>query len=255
MPHDELADLVAQATTAAEESDQAGRGERRRREKALAALIPVLVRSARESGVRAVAAGRWLADLVQEMAPRLPFRDAETLRKQHPGVPDLEIAKRLVSNATRTTAGLGAAAGGLAAVEFFSPPTLLAAPIQLAAEILTVTAVELKLVAELHEILGYPAHGSVSDRAGLYLMSWVHRRAIAQQAGSVGLGSVLGVAAKRELRSQLLRRIGRSTTSLAPFLAGAAAGAEVNRRATRALGERLLAELRGKAEERWFRQV
>lgn len=256
MPYDELADLVAQATAAAEEPDQAGRGQRRRREKALVALIPVLVRSARESGVRAVAAGRWLADLVQELAPRLPFRDAETLRKQHPGRSDLEIAQKLVSNATRTTAGLGAAAGGLAAVEFFSPPTLLAAPVQLAAEILTVTAVELKLVAELHEILGYPAHGSVSDRAGLYLMSWVHRRAIAQQAGStVGLGSVLGVAAKRELRSQLLRRIGRSTTSLAPFLAGAAAGAEVNRRATRALGERLLAELRGKAEERWFRQL
>ncbi len=104
MPHDELADLVAQATAAAEESDQAGRGQRRRREKALAALIPVLVRSARESGVRAVAAGRWLTDVVQEMAPRLPFRDADALRKQHPGMSDPEIAQKLVSNATRTTA-------------------------------------------------------------------------------------------------------------------------------------------------------
>lgn len=255
MPHKELADLVAQATTAAEPSDEPGGRQRRHREKALAALLPVLVRSARESGVRAVAAGRWLADLVVEIAPRLPVRDADTLRRQHAGLTDIEIAQRLIGVATKATAGLGAAVGGLAAVEFFSPPTLLAAPVQLAAEILTVTAVELKLVAELHEILGYPAQGSVTDRAGLYLMSWVHRRAIAQQAGSVGIGSVLGVAAKRELRSQLLRRIGRSTTSLAPFLAGAAAGAEVNRRATKALGERVLAELRGKAEERWFRQL
>jgi hypothetical protein len=259
MPQDELADLVARAAAAADPSsdpsdDQPG-NRRRDREKALAALLPVLVRSARQSGVRAVAAGRWLAELVQEMAPKLPVRDAQALRRQYPGLTDIEIAERLIRTATKTTAALGAAAGGLAAVEFFTPPALLAAPVQLAAEILTVTAVELKMVAELHEILGYPAHGSVTDRAGLYLMSWVHRRAVAEQVGPIGIGSVLGVAAKRELRSQLLRRLGRSTTSLAPFLAGAAAGAEVNRRATRALGQALLAELRGRAEERWFRQL
>jgi hypothetical protein len=259
MPHDELADLGARAAAAADPSSEpAGSrsgNQRRDRERALAALLPVLIRSARQSGLRAVAAGRWLADLVQEVAPRLPVRDAEALRRQYPGLTDVEVAERLIRNATKTTAALGAAAGGLAAVEFFSPPALLAAPIQLAAEILTVTAVELKMVAELHEILGYPAHGSVTDRAGLYLMSWVHRRAVSQQAGAIGIGSVLGVAAKRELRSQLLRRLGRSTTSLAPFLAGAAAGAEVNRRATRALGQALLSELRGRAEERWFRQL
>jgi hypothetical protein len=255
MPHDELADLVAQATAAADPSSNPPENQRRSREKALAALVPVLVRSAKESGIRAVAAGRWLADLVLEIAPRLPVRDAEALRQQHPGLTDIEVAQRLIRNATKTTAALGAAAGGLAAVEFLSPPTLLAAPVQLAAEILTVTAVELKLVAELHEILGYPAHGSVSDRAGLYLMSWVRRRAVAEHAGPIGIGSVLGVAAKRELRSQLLRRLGRSTTSLAPFLAGAVAGAEVNRRATKALGETLLAELRGRADERWFRRL
>jgi hypothetical protein len=259
MPHDELADLVARAAAAAEPSpERSGDGWAKRRldrEKALAALLPVLIRSARQAGVRAVAAGRWLADLVQEVAPRLPIRDAQALRKQYPGLTDIEIAERLIRNATKTTAALGAAVGALAAVEFFSPPALLAAPMQLAAEILTVTAVELKMVAELHEILGYPARGSVTDRAGLYLMSWVHRRAVAEQVGSIGIGSVLGVAAKRELRSQLLRRIGRSTTSLAPFLAGAAAGAEVNRRATKQLGQTLLAELRGRADERWFRQL
>ncbi|HJQ00293.1 MAG TPA: hypothetical protein VJ851_01715 [Jatrophihabitans sp.] len=259
MPHDELADLVARATAAAEpsseRSDDGSAKRRLDREKALAALLPVLIRSARQAGVRAVAAGRWLADLVQDVAPRLPIRDAQALRKQYPGLTDIEIAERLIRTATKTTAALGAAAGGLAAVEFFSPPALLAAPVQLAAEILTVTAVELKMVAELHEILGYPARGSVTDRAGLYLMSWVHRRAVAEQVGSIGIGSVLGVAAKRELRSQLLRRIGRSTTSLAPFLAGAAAGAEVNRRATKQLGQTLLAELRGRADERWFRQL
>ncbi|HTZ45752.1 MAG TPA: hypothetical protein VMB79_17965 [Jatrophihabitans sp.] len=251
MPPNELAELVARATAAAGPDDE-DRTERRR---ALAALLPALTRSARASGVRAVAAGRWLVDLVLEVAPRLPVRDAPTLREQYAGLTDVQIAERLVATAAKTTAALGAAAGGVAAVEFLTPPALLAAPVQLAAEMLTVTAVELKLVAELHEILGYPAHGSSTERAGQYVMSWVHRRAVTETARRAGLSAVLGATAKRELRSQLLRRVGRSSTSLAPFLAGAVASAEVNRRATRQLGETLLAEFRGRAEDRWFRRL
>ena len=205
--------------------------------------------------MRAVAAGRWLVDLVLEIAPRLPVRDAQTLREHYPGLTDIEIAERLVKTATKTTAAIGAAAGGLSTMEFLAPPTLLAVPVQLAAEMLTVTAVELKMVAELHEILGYPAHGSTGERASLYLVSWMRRRAVGDSLGKAGIGAVLGASAKRELRSQLLRRLGRSTTSLAPFLAGAVAGAEVNRRATRQLGDALLAELRGRAADRWFRRV
>jgi hypothetical protein len=251
MPHDEIAELVARAAGPATSET----GERTGRQRALAALIPVLTRSARTSGLRAVTAGRWLVDLVVEIAPRLPVRDAKTLREQHVGLTDIEIAERLVKTATRTTAALGAAAGGLSTVEFLAPPALLAAPVQLAAEMLTVTAVELKMVAELHEILGYPARGTTGERASLYLMSWVRRRAVGDAVGKAGIGAVLGASAKRELRSRLLRKVGRSTTSLAPFLAGAVAGAEVNRRATRQLGDTLLAELRGRAEDRWFHRV
>lgn len=251
MANDEIAELIARAAAA----DDAGESDRRSRQQALAALIPALTRSAKSSGLRAVAAGRWLTDLIVELAPRVVVRDAQTLRRQHPGHTDVEIAERLIRQATRATAGLGAAAGGLAAVEFLTPPALLATPVQLAAEILAVTAVELKLVAELHELLGRPAAGTVSERASAYLMSWVRRRAISPEMTGAGLSAVFGAAAKRELRSQVLRRLGRSTTSLAPFLAGAVAGAEVNRRATKALGETLLAELRGLAEDRWFRQV
>ena len=74
MADDELADLVARA--AAAEPDGDSTGARRSRQKALAALIPALTRSARASGIRAVAAGRWLADLIVELAPRVPVRDA-----------------------------------------------------------------------------------------------------------------------------------------------------------------------------------
>ncbi len=250
--HSEIAELIARAATSSAGDEDT---DRRSRQKALAALVPVLARSAKTSGLRAVTAGRWLVDLIVELAPRVPVRDAVTLRQQNPELTDVQIAELLVKRATRATSAVGAAAGGLAAVEFAATPTLLAAPVQLAAEMLVVTAVELKLVAELHEILGHPAAGSVTERASQYLMSWVRRRAVKPQAGAAGLSAVFGSAAKRELRSQVLRKVGRSTTTLAPFMAGAVAGAEVNRRATRQLGEALLSELRGMGEQKWFRQL
>ncbi|UQX86704.1 hypothetical protein M6D93_10310 [Jatrophihabitans telluris] len=250
MSSDELATLLERATTPAETGEDRGR-----RAKALAALVPALTRSARTAGIGAVAGGRWLVDEIIELAPRIAFRDGQTLRAHFPGLSDAQIAEALIKHASRTTAALGAAAGGLAAVEFAAPPALLATPIQLAAEMLAVTAVELKLVAELHELAGLPAPGGVRERAGAYLMSWVRRRAVKPQLGAAGLTAVFGTAAKRELRGQVLRRLGRSTTTLAPFLAGAVAGAEVNRRATRGLGETLAAELRGMQPEQWFRQL
>jgi hypothetical protein len=250
MPSDELAELVARASAPAE-AGQDGYGRRQ----ALAELIPVLARSAKAAGVRSVLAGRWLVDQVIAVAPRVPVRNARTLQAQNPGLTDLEIAEGIIKTASRTTAGVGAAAGGLAAVEFTAPPALLAAPIQLAAEIIVVTAIELKMVAELHEILGHPAVGSVTERSSAYLLSWVRRRGVTPEIGAVGVTAILSTAAKRELRVQLLRRLGKSTTTLAPFLAGAVAGAEVNRRTTRLLGQTLLGELLSQSEQRWFRQL
>jgi hypothetical protein len=224
-------------------AEPAGQADRRT---PLFALTRALGGSARTAGVRAVAAGRWLADILADAAPRIPVRDAATLAAQHPGRSTDEIAVALVKHAALVTAGFGAAAGGLAAAEFITPPALLAAPVQLAAETLAIAAVEIKLVAELHELYGEPVHGSLPQRGAAYLMSWVRQRAVEPAAAGTGLAAVLGHAAKRELRSRLLRRVGRSTTSLAPFLAGAVAGAEVNRRATRSLGEKIGAELRGR---------
>jgi len=246
-----LAELVEQATY---EPDADSR-DRARRTRALAAMLPLLARRAKQAGLGAVTAGRWLSDELVELAPRIPVRDADALRRHHPGLADVEIAQLLVRNAKRTTAALGAAAGGVAAVEFAAPPTLLLVPVQLCAEILAVAAVELKLVAELHEILGSPAGGTRNERAAAYLMAWVRRRAVAPELKGAGLSILLGSAAKKELRSHVMRRMGRGTTKLAPFLAGAIAGAEVNRRATASLGEALTADLRGRKDTRWFRRV
>lgn len=211
---------------------------------AFASLVAALGRSARAAGVSAVAAGRWLTDTVVEIAPSVAVRDQAALRRQYPNKSDSAIAEHLVATAVKTSAAIGAAAGGLSAVEFVAPPALLAAPVQIAAETICVVAIELKMVAELHEIAGIPADGTARDRAGAYLVAWMRRRVVDPAAAGQGIAAVLGVATRRELRGVLLRRVGRSATSLAPFLAGAVAGAEFNRRATRSMGTLLLAELR-----------
>ena len=90
------------------------------------------------------------------------------------------------------------------------------------------------------------AVGSGSQRASAYLMGWMRQRALDPKVGAAGLSAVIGAAAKRELRTTLVRRTGRSLTQLAPFLAGAVAGGVVNRRVTRSLGAKVTAELRGR---------
>lgn len=208
----------------------------------LARLARVLSRSARTAGVRGVAGGRWLAGVLVDTAPRLPIRTRAALRAQYPGRSDEEIAEEIVIAASRTTAAIGAAAGALSAVEFAAPPTLLAAPIQIAAETVAVAAAEVKLLAELHELYGIVVPGDPAERTMAYLSGWAQQRAVTR--GMDGPPSALRAAAAREVRSRLMRRVGRNLTSLAPFLAGAVAGAEVNRRATRALGTKLVVDLR-----------
>ena len=155
------------------------------------------------------------------------------------------LADALVRNAARTTAAIGAAAGALSAVELAAPPTLLAAPVQVAAGTLAVVAVELKLLAELHVTYGRAPVGSRGQVATAYLTAWVSGRGINPTGGGPGLASVLGSAARQQLRSRVVRRLGRNVTTLAPFLVGALAGAELNRRETRKLAESVLRDLQG----------
>ena len=166
-----VGDLVADVTN---EADQA------ERVRLLARLTRGLAMSAKVAGVRAVAGGRWLADVVSEVAPRIPVRDQATLRAHHPGRGDDEIAAALVRSATVTSAGVGAAAGVVAAAEWAAPPALLAVPVQLAAETLAVAAIEIKLVAELHELYGQGLTGGTVERAAAYTSSWVRQRAVDQ---------------------------------------------------------------------------
>jgi hypothetical protein len=222
------------------EADPVSRTARARQ---IGQLTVALGHSARTAGLRAVTGGRWLTDLVEQVAPHVSIRDLATLEKVYGSRGDA-LAEAIVKAASHRTAAIGAAAGALAAVELAAPPALLGAPVQLAAETLTVVAVELRMLGELHEVYGLPLTGAPKDRATALLTTWVRRRALEAGAGSI----LLGAAARRELRKRVMKRLGESVTTLAPFLAGAAAGAEINRRETRKLGESVAKDLRGRSQ-------
>ena len=121
-------------------------------------------------------------------------------------------------------------------------PVLPAFPAEIAAETLAVVGIEIKLVAELHEVYGVPATGSAPERAGAYIAAWAHRRGVLMVPG--GLLLVAGSPLARQLRRRLAGRVRRSTFSLSPFFTGAIAGAVLNRGETRRLGRDIHEDLR-----------
>ncbi len=138
---------------------------------------------------------------------------------------------------------VGVAGGALAAVEFAAPPTLLAAPAQVAAETLAVAAIEIKLVAELHEIYGLRAEGNTGDRALAYLSAWAQQKGM-DPLNPKSMAAGLGTAAKRQVRKRLANRFGRNILTLGPLLTGAVIGGAMNRHETKELGSKILGDLR-----------
>jgi hypothetical protein len=216
---------------------------------AIGRLTRILARSARTAGAAAVASGRWLAEVVVDTAPRIPVRDQRTLEAHHDGLTGAALAAELISNAARASAGVGAAAGILVSAEEFSPPAWIAIPLELVVETLAVAAVEMKLVAELHEAYGRSVPGSASERSAAIVRAWAERRGVtpAVLTRRGGLSDALGRGTRNELvrlvRRRVVARMGRNLSTLAPLFIGAAAGAEVNPRATRALGEAVVRDL------------
>jgi hypothetical protein len=187
---------------------------------------------------------RWMTDAVGDVAPYIPVRDLETLSRHHDGLDGEALADRLVRNAARATAGVGAAGGGIAAVEWAATPTLLTAPVLLAAETVAVVAIEIKLIGELHEVYGVPVPDTGAQRGINLVQAWSSQRGFNPLVPGVGIGAVLGTAARKDLRDRLMRRFGRNLTTLGPMLTGAAVAGYLNRRATQGLAERIRDDLR-----------
>jgi hypothetical protein len=213
------------------------------RRRLLGRLSLSLAGAARKAKVSGAMRGRWLADLFASIVPRLPIRDLQALQEHHYGLSGEQLADDLVRTASKATMAVGAIGGAVAAAEFAAPPLLLTAPAQLVAETLVVAAIEVKLIAELHEVYGVQVQGNNTQRALAFAVAWSKQRGVDPLApASVTLA--LGAAAKAGLRKRLLRTLGRHLTTLGPFLTGAIAGGALNRLATRRLSEAIRTDLR-----------
>ncbi|MDQ3475882.1 MAG: hypothetical protein M3492_05970 [Actinomycetota bacterium] len=210
---------------------------------ALSGVVSGLASAVKASGKGALVGGGFLAELLVTTATRLPLRDKATLLGQHPALDTEEVADSLTGAAARVTGTIGGAAGGLAAAQWFATPSLIALPVELAAETLLVAAVELKLVAELHEIYDARPTGELSERANAYLGSWTAQRGLNGDGHTVGLAARLASSGGSALRKRITGRLARNLGSFLPFLAGAVVGARNNSSGTRKLGERLRADL------------
>jgi hypothetical protein len=238
----EMAELVGRLSVE-EDMDRETRG------RLLGRIARLMAASARRAGAAGVGRGRWLTDTVMEIAPHIPVRDLETLRSHHDGLTGEALAESVVRAGQRATTGVGAAGGALAAIEFAAPPLLLTAPAQIIAETVVVATIELKMIAELHEVYGVQVPGTGRARGAIFLQSWAQQRGFdPMQPGSVT--AALGVAAKAGLRKRLLRTFGRHFTTLGPFLTGAVAGGALNRAATRRLADNIRNDLRGQHLDR-----
>jgi hypothetical protein len=213
------------------------------RRKALGAIANALRLRGFPSGLRPKAVMAWIGDAVVDIAPRTPVRNLATLRTHFPGLNDEAIADRLVRNAARTAAGIGAVGGGVTAVQWAAPPALLTAPVVLAAETVAVVAVELKLIGELQELYGQPLPGSAAQRSLGLLQAWSGRRGVNLLLPGSSVAAILGTAARHELRDRLVRRFGRNLTTLGPLLTGAAVAAFLNRRGTLKLADEVRKDL------------
>ncbi|MEU8772343.1 hypothetical protein [Streptomyces sp. NPDC048606] len=195
----------------------------------------------RRGGDTAKAAALYIADRVIENAPRVPVRDLATLRAQFPGLDADQLADKLIYGAANATSTVGAGIGAAAMLPV--PPAM---PAELAAEITAVAAIELKLVAELHEVYGQRPPGTLKDRSFAYLTAWTEERGI-DLTKPTTLNAALGGQMKRELRQQIMKRMFRNLPNLMPFMVGAAVGAVMNRRDTRKLAEKVRTDLRERA--------
>jgi hypothetical protein len=193
-------------------------------------------RSGRAGWRGVLSGGRWLTAEVLAMAPRLPVRDQRRLREQFPGMGPEELADVLIHGAGRAAAVVGAGAGAAMVLPLPS------APVEIAVETLALVGIEIKLVAELHEVYGMRAPGSTSERMLAYVSAWAHRRGVA--LAPAGLVVAAGSPLRRLLRRRLIARAARGAMSLGPLLTGAIAGAALNRIETRRLGHDVREDLR-----------
>ena len=215
------------------------------------ALLRSVTKAARAAGPKAIRSRQWLVDTTLATAEHLPVRSLEDLQRHHRGLTGPMLADALVRNASMASAGVGAAAGALITAQELVPPSWWVIPFEVAAETAIVVAIEMKLVGELHEAYGRPVPGSGFPRGLAIASAWSESRGVQPADLLLGAGAtdLVGRQARAALantiRRRLSKRLGRSLGSVIPMLIGAGVAAELNRRATRNLGQSVQQSITG----------
>jgi hypothetical protein len=234
---DQVAAIIGELATANDTTENPRRSKR-----LLAMLAGLLRRGVAGSGRGVQLSVHRITDEVLAVAPRLPVRDQATLRRQRPGLSTDELADALINGAARASGAVGAAVGVWAVL-----PIAPLFAVEVASETVAVVGIEIKLIAELHEVYGLRPPGTRVDRMIGYTAAWADRRGVSLAPGSIAVA--VGPALRGRVTRRLTRRVGRSTLSLWPLMTGAAAGAWANQRETRRLGTVIRTQLQRTADE------
>lgn len=196
--------------------------------------------------------------LLDEAAAQVRPATLEELRAHYPGLPDDEVARRLIDRVARTAGGVALGIGGLlaaqealAAISAAAPPAggtaLGAVGVTALAEVLVLFVLEAKLRADLGALAGQPALSPREMASGV--VSEVQAAGGWSKLRGRSLRHVLPEAAARRLAAQVGRLVpARFARIVIPEvvapLVGAAFAARLATRQVRAAGEQRWAQLR-----------
>lgn len=214
---------------------------------AVSHVVSTVRRNIRFSRRGVTISGYGIADALLALAPKIPVRKKEEFVKRYGTQDANQLATYAIVSASRVSAGIGGATGAMANASLLSPPTWLALPVEIVAETVLIAMVEIRLIAELHEIYGVALDHDEETRAQQLLATWSSRKGvdIASLGAITPVLSARGIKATlmRSIRRRILARSAKNVSSAVPFLIGAGLGAAINRKSTRTLGLAIKREL------------
>jgi hypothetical protein len=176
---------------------------------------------------------------VSSILPRTHARSLTQLRGAYPELGPDELARKLVADAARKGAAVGATAACCALV-----PVPAAGPLATVGESAATSAVRTRLTAELHTVYGLLGPSPVNDGATGHLTQWASR----DTEGTLSLAALptLVLATTRTLPRRLrLRQHMRIRSVFAVSAVSAVSAGLHSGRATRRYGEALRKDLHG----------
>jgi hypothetical protein len=111
-----------------------------------------------------------MENALSRLVPRPHARDLVQLRAAYPGLEPDELAGRLVTDASRSSAAVGAVTGCCALA-----PAPMSAPLASLGQAAAVSALRVRLTAELYQVYGLPNPSPVNAGTTGYLAQWASR--------------------------------------------------------------------------------